>query len=94
VCAELTPDGRALPEGVRLALYRIYQEAMANVTRHAGASRVLVRFAADAEGALLEVADDGRGFAVPGRLTTLAHGGAWGWWARRSGPRRSAGAWT
>ena len=75
VCAELAPDGQALPEVTRLALLRVCQEALSNVARHAHAARVRVRFAVDAEGALLEIADDGRGFAVPDRLTALIHGG-------------------
>jgi signal transduction histidine kinase len=46
------------------ALYRIAQEALSNVARHAGATRALVRLDT-AEGAtLLSIADDGVGFAA------------------------------
>jgi signal transduction histidine kinase len=52
-----------LPAAVEVAAYRIAQEALANVARHAEAGRCVVRLALDEEaGALrLEVADDGRG---------------------------------
>lgn len=52
------------------ALYRIAQEALTNVARHAGAGRVEVTLAADAEVVALRIADDGRGVPLtsPGRL--------------------------
>ena len=60
---DVAVEGNAVPlsPGVDLAAYRIVQEALTNVRRHAGASRVAVRVRF-AEGALdLEVLDDGRG---------------------------------
>jgi signal transduction histidine kinase len=54
---------RRIPDGLRLAVYRVLQESLANVARHAGAASVEVRLAA-ADGELrLVVRDDGRGFA-------------------------------
>jgi PAS domain S-box-containing protein len=51
-----------LAADVELALYRIVQEALANVVRHAGARRARVTFAV-ADGALeVSVTDDGLGF--------------------------------
>lgn len=69
---DLTEDGQRLPERVRLALYRIYQQAMANTAQHAEAKNVLVRFVLDDERVVLEVRDDGCGFEVPKRWITLA----------------------
>ena len=54
-----------LPEldpSVATALYRICQEAMTNVHRHAMASRVAIRLQMDSSAITLQVEDDGRGF--------------------------------
>jgi len=52
-----------VPETVATAAYRITQEALTNVIRHAGAGRVAVRLARDNGALVLTVEDDGRGFA-------------------------------
>ncbi len=52
-----------LPAHVEVALYRIAQEALQNVVKHAGASKVTVRLGRDADGVRLSVTDDGKGFA-------------------------------
>lgn len=44
-----------------IAIYRIVQEALTNVARHARAEHVLVRASAEAEELLLEIEDDGIG---------------------------------
>lgn len=43
------------------ALYRILQEALTNVLRHAAATRVWLSLKADAECVVLEIADNGKG---------------------------------
>lgn len=53
-----------LPEHVEIALYRIAQEALQNVIKHAQASGVRVELRCDGTRALLSISDDGRGFAV------------------------------
>ncbi len=53
---------RRLPEHVEIALYRIAQECLQNVVKHARASSATLRFALQDGDARLEVADDGIGF--------------------------------
>ncbi|MBE1536095.1 sensor histidine kinase [Actinomadura algeriensis] len=50
-----------VPTEVGLAAYRIVQESLTNVVRHAGAANVTVRVERGAREVLVEVADDGRG---------------------------------
>jgi two-component system sensor histidine kinase UhpB len=51
-----------LPERINIALYRVAQEALTNVTRHAHANQVRLVLARDATGQVcLTIADDGRG---------------------------------
>lgn len=63
---EFTVAGQIeLPADARLALYRIAQEALNNIARHAGAARVSVRLTALANpprGVELHICDDGCGF--------------------------------
>ena len=51
-----------LPSGVKIAFYRVTQEAFSNVAKHARASTVTARVRAVDGGATLTVHDDGRGF--------------------------------
>ena len=53
-----------LDDNPTTALFRIFQEALTNVVRHAEASRVKVRVHQDAEGVCLEIIDNGKGFTV------------------------------
>lgn len=61
---ELELSDVRLPEHIELALYRIAQEGLQNVVKHAGATTVRLRFvvAADPATARLEIVDDGVGF--------------------------------
>jgi PAS domain S-box-containing protein len=71
----LMPDRKDLSERVRLVLFRIYQQALMNVFRHAQASRVDIRLSVDAEQIILEVEDNGIGFDVPNRWIRMAREG-------------------
>jgi signal transduction histidine kinase len=50
-----------LPMTIETALFRVLQESLTNVHRHSGAERVVVCFQREAEAAILEVRDFGRG---------------------------------
>jgi len=64
---------RPLPPRVEVDLYRICQEALTNVARHAEAKRVTVRLSAAPEQVQLVVEDDGQGFASA-EISAYHHG--------------------
>jgi signal transduction histidine kinase len=68
--ANLTIRGEArdLPNDVQVALYRLAQESLSNVSKHAQANNAEVRLIWAADQLCLEIGDDGRGFdplAIP-----------------------------
>jgi PAS domain S-box-containing protein len=62
-CAlELPCEDVAIKPGVATALFRIFQEALSNIARHAEATEFSVRLAESDGGLSLDVRDNGRGF--------------------------------
>jgi signal transduction histidine kinase len=59
----LVEEERRLPIRVEEELYRIAQEGLNNVVRHAGATQVQIQLKYNENTVLLEMMDDGRGFA-------------------------------
>jgi two-component system, NarL family, sensor kinase len=55
------PSG-PLPDEVKTVLFRVAQEALANIAKHAQAHEVTIRLSEDPQGMLLLMSDDGRGF--------------------------------
>ncbi|MDD5368716.1 MAG: PAS domain-containing protein [Anaerolineaceae bacterium] len=78
ISADLDPDGQQLSDDVRLALFRVCQELLNNVVRHAQASTVEIRFRLSIQQATLEVTDDGKGFETPNQWVELARQGHFG----------------
>jgi signal transduction histidine kinase len=60
-CELSLPETLDLPAGTATVLYRVFQEALTNVSRHANATRVEVRLRTREGEILLEIRDDGRG---------------------------------
>ena len=58
-----TLAGERLPPMVETALFRVAQEALTNVRKHAGTTRVRITLARDAQAVYLTVHDRGAGFA-------------------------------
>jgi len=56
------------PTPIETALYRIIQEAVSNVSRHAQASRVSIQLQREAKAIRCSIRDDGIGFDVPSVL--------------------------
>src|SRR6266545_759809 len=61
VTVEIDGSPRPLPAEVDLAAFRIVQEAVTNVARHAGQSAAIVRVAYGEHEVTLQIDDDGRG---------------------------------
>ena len=70
VTLETTGERPTVPVAVELAAYRIVQEALTNVIRHAGAESATVRVEYLADALLVRITDDGHGAAGP----TNGHG--------------------
>jgi two-component system sensor histidine kinase DegS len=70
--ASLVIDGdpSAMSPSLQIALFRIIQEGLSNVRRHAKAGRVDVRLTFTADETCCEIADDGRGFSLDAPLQT------------------------
>jgi signal transduction histidine kinase len=54
--------GIQIPPDVKVGLYRIAQEALNNIFKHASASKVILSLRSQPEGPELSIEDDGRGF--------------------------------
>ena len=54
--------GHRLPADVETGLFRVAQEAVNNIVRHSGASKVRISLRADRTGVVLSVEDNGKGF--------------------------------
>ena len=68
--------GSDLPElssELELVIYRVAQEALTNVLRHAQATRCHISLASDGDGVELTVADDGRGIPSQFGNETIGH---------------------
>jgi signal transduction histidine kinase len=61
-------DAPVLPGAITINLYRILQEALTNVAKHAQASHVWVTLHCDSDRVTLSVEDDGRGFDPGSKL--------------------------
>jgi len=69
--------GKLAPE-VEVAIYRIVQETLQNVRKHADASNTAVTVTFTEHNIEIAVKDDGRGFEVPENLSELARAGSFG----------------
>lgn len=75
---DVTPEAEDLPPSLAISVFRIAQEAVRNALKHAGADEVTVFIERSGSDVVLEVHDDGRGFAVPARLNNFSETGHFG----------------
>ncbi len=78
-----------LPQEVEQHVLRIAQEAVTNVLKHAGASRIWVKLHMEARKLYLQIRDDGHGFEQDGVFTSL--GGHFGLLGMRERAERLGG---
>ncbi len=78
--AQLLTNGKSarLKPDIETTVFRIVQESLTNVVRHAEASSVLVQVVFGESDVRLSVDDDGRGFDVAGALSAADGRAAWG----------------
>jgi signal transduction histidine kinase len=70
VRVDCSDPGMRFAPAVELLLFRAFQEGLANVVKHAAASRVDVRLTCEPGAVTLEIEDDGRGFDAPAYFRT------------------------
>jgi signal transduction histidine kinase len=93
VAAELTTTGTAVAmhPDIEVTLLRVAQEALANVAKHAGASRVGLTLSYMDDLVTVDVRDDGAGFD-PDSVRRNGSGGGFGLTAMRQRVQRLAGS--
>lgn len=63
-----------IPEAIKVAVYRVVQEALNNIGKHAGPQNIRVALLAEDSGLSLEITDDGVGFELDS-VPSTAHKG-------------------
>lgn len=91
---ELKDSIERLSTDQELEVYRIAQEAVANVVKHASASHIHLLLDIEDDKVLLNITDDGKGFEVPQDLTRLAVRGGMGVLSMRQRACRVGGSLT
>ncbi len=75
---DLARDRKRLPDEIEITLFRVYQEALANISRHAEARNVWGTERLTDDHIELVIGDDGGGFTLPARLDEMARLGHFG----------------
>jgi PAS domain S-box-containing protein len=65
---------REVPPNVAVCLYRIVQEALRNISRHAGATEVAISLVGENQAIRLSVKDNGKGFDSEKKMNTVGLG--------------------
>jgi len=70
----MAEDGEPIPRDVAIALFRIVQEGLANIVRHAEARHVRLQLMSDGPAYAFTLSDDGRGFDPQSPQARRSHG--------------------
>jgi len=71
---DLPEDGAPMPKETAIALFRIVQEGVTNIIRHAGAGAVTLRFVVETDSCRFTLRDDGQGFDATDPKFRWSHG--------------------
>jgi signal transduction histidine kinase len=74
----ITGQRRRLPSEIETTLYRIAQEALTNIAKHAQATRARIQLHFELREVTLHIADDGMGMDVETAQRAAACGKGWG----------------
>jgi signal transduction histidine kinase len=66
-------DALRLDSDIEINLYRLIQEGLNNISKHAGARNAKIRLVSSFPNIILQIEDDGRGFDVEKRRATMTH---------------------
>lgn len=75
---EVQGEAEGLPPDMEVAIYRIVQETLNNIRKHADASEARVSLRFTKKQIILNIQDNGRGFEVPEAITDFASKGSFG----------------
>jgi len=78
VVMKCDPEEIRLPQSVEITLFRIAQEAISNIVKHSGASRVAIRLRSSDQRVTLTIEDNGHGFEVSSGDTSKASASGFG----------------
>jgi len=78
VQARWNTEARPVPKETELSLYRIIQEALCNVEKHATASNVKIHMDATPQRLKILIHDDGKGFSTSAKQQTVSPAGGMG----------------
>ncbi|MEU9085370.1 histidine kinase [Streptomyces sp. NPDC048357] len=71
---EVVGSPTPLPQGMALCVFRVIQEALTNVLKHAGPTRADVTIRYESRAILVSVTDEGSGTSLPDTVITPGHG--------------------
>ena len=72
--SDVDNEVKELPQSHSMVLFHICQEALANIAKHAKATRWIFRSGQPMERVLMEIHDDGKGFEMEKMSVTIGHG--------------------
>jgi PAS domain S-box-containing protein len=75
---DVAEDGKQMADTTRLAVFRVYQEGLNNIIKHAKATRANVVYRVQDKTFLLAIQDNGKGFDFQGDYALLTLGGHYG----------------